>query len=353
MMRTPIKKAIMVENLSMVDIIEDIGGEMYDPLREYALEQLKSEGLIDDAWDAVDLFERTMAEYAGSNFAVAVDNCTDALYLCLKYLNCDKNQDVITIPKRTYASIPMVIHNAGCKYKFDDISWSGAYQLDPYPIYDSALRLTRGMYIQDSFQCISFHRKKILKLTKGGIILTNREDLIKKINSAVFPGYQGGPLMHVIAAKAAGFLEALQPEFKEYIKSVLANAKILAETLKNNGFKIYSDGTDTHLMLVDLRPYKVKGNLAAESLSRANITCNKNGIPFDTEKPMITSGIRLGTQAITTRGFGLNECQKVGELITKVIKGLSENPDDNSKIESDVRNEVISLTSSFPIYKNL
>ena len=114
--------------------------------------------------------------------------------------------------------------------------------------------------------------------------------------------------MHVIAAKAAGFLEALQPEFKEYIKSVLANAKILAETLKNNGFKIYSDGTDTHLMLVDLRPYKVKGNLAAESLSRSNITCNKNGIPFDTEKPMITSGIRLGTQAVTTRGFGLNEC---------------------------------------------
>ena len=113
------------------------------------------------------------------------------------------------------------------------------------------------------------------------------------------------------------------------------------------------DGTDTHLMLVDLRPYKVKGNLAAESLSRANITCNKNGIPFDTEKPMITSGIRLGTQAITTRGFGLNECQKVGELITKVIKGLSENPDDNSKVENEVRNEVISLTSSFPIYKNL
>ena len=159
--------------------------------------------------------------------------------------------------------------------------------------------------------------------------------------------------MHVIAAKAAGFLEALQPDFQDYIKSVLANAKILAETLKNNGFKIYSDGTDTHLMLVDLRPYNVKGNLAAESLSRANITCNKNGIPFDTEKPMITSGIRLGTQAITTRGFGLNECKKVGELITKTLKGLSENPDDNSKVEDEVRNEVIALTSSFPIYKNL
>ena len=169
----------MVENLLMADITEDIGGEMYNPLKEYALEQLKSEGLIEDAWDAVDLFERTMAEYAGSKFAVAVDNCTDALYLCLKYLKCDKNQDIITIPKRTYASIPMVIHNAGCRYKFDDISWSGAYQLDPYPIYDSALRLTRGMYIEDSFQCVSFHRKKILKLTKGGIILTNDQEAVE------------------------------------------------------------------------------------------------------------------------------------------------------------------------------
>ena len=159
--------------------------------------------------------------------------------------------------------------------------------------------------------------------------------------------------MHVIAAKAAGFLEALRPDFKDYIKSVLDNAKILSETLKNNGFKIYSGGTDTHLMLVDLRPFNVKGNSAAESLSRAYITCNKNGIPFDSEKPMITSGIRLGTQAATTRGFGLKEFQKVGELITKVVKGLSDNPEDNSKIEEEVRNEVVELTSFFPIYKNL
>ena len=194
---------------------------------------------------------------------------------------------------------------------------------------------------------------KVFRSARGGIILTNYEDLAKKFNTAVFPGYQGGPLMHVIAAKAAGFLEALQPDFQNYIKSVLANAKILAETLKNNGFKIYSDGTDTHLMLVDLRPYNVKGNLAAESLSRANITCNKNGIPFDTEKPMITSGIRLGTQAATTRGFGLNEFKTVGELITKTLKGLSQNPTDNGKIENEVKNEVIALTSSFPIYKNL
>jgi len=137
------------------------------------------------------------------------------------------------------------------------------------------------------------------------------------------------------------------------IKNVLANAKMLAETLKNNGFKIYSGGTDTHLMLVDLRPFGVKGNIASESLCRANITCNKNGIPFDTEKPMITSGIRLGSQAATTRGFGLKEFEKVGELITKVIKGLSKNPEDNSQIEEEVRKEVIDLCSSFPIYKNL
>jgi glycine hydroxymethyltransferase len=159
--------------------------------------------------------------------------------------------------------------------------------------------------------------------------------------------------MHIIAAKAAGFHEALKPEFKDYIKSVLANAKILSETLKNNGFKVYSGGTDTHLMLVDLRPFSVKGNVAAESLCRANITCNKNGIPFDTESPMITSGIRLGSQAATTRGFGLKEFQKVGELITKTIKGLSENSSDNSKVENDVRKEVIELCATFPIYRHL
>ena len=194
---------------------------------------------------------------------------------------------------------------------------------------------------------------KVFRSARGGIILTNDETLSKKINSAVFPGYQGGPLMHIIAAKAAGFQEALKPEFKDYIKSVIANAKVLAETLKNNGFKIYSGGTDTHLMLVDLRPFNVKGNLASDSLSRANITCNKNGIPFDTESPMITSGIRLGSQAATTRGFGLKEFQKVGELITKIIKGLSNNPSDNSKIEADVRKEVIELCASFPIYNKL
>ena len=194
---------------------------------------------------------------------------------------------------------------------------------------------------------------KVFRSARGGIILTNHEDIYKKINTAVFPGYQGGPLMHIIAAKAVGFKEALEPSFKEYISNVLANAKILAETLKTNGFKIYSGGTDTHLMLVDLRPFGVKGNAAAESLSRANITCNKNGIPFDTESPMVTSGIRLGSQAATTRGFGLNEFKIVGELITKVIKGLSANPEDNTKIEDEVRKEVVDLCSNFPIYKNL
>jgi len=194
---------------------------------------------------------------------------------------------------------------------------------------------------------------KVLRGARGGIILTNREDLIKKINSAVFPGYQGGPLMHIIAAKAVAFQEALKPNFKDYIKSVLANAKILSETLKNNGFKIFSGGTDTHLMLVDLRPFNVTGKDAEVSLCKANITCNKNGIPFDTEKMTITSGIRLGSQAATTRGFGLNEFKKVGTLITKVIKGLSENSADNSKVEEEVRKEVIELCSKFPIYNHL
>jgi len=159
--------------------------------------------------------------------------------------------------------------------------------------------------------------------------------------------------MHVIAAKAAAFEEALKPDFKEYIKSVLDNAKILSETLKNNGFKIFSGGTDTHLMLVDLRPFKVTGKDAETSLGKANITCNKNGIPFDTEKMTITSGIRLGTQAVTTRGFGLNEFKKVGDMITTVIQGLSKSPTDNSKAESEVKKEVIELCSKFPIYNYL
>ena len=193
---------------------------------------------------------------------------------------------------------------------------------------------------------------KVLRGPRGGIILTNNEDLIKKFNSAIFPGLQGGPLMHVIAAKAVCFKEALSSDFKVYTKNVINNAKILAEALKIKGFKIFSGGTDTHLILLDLRSFNVTGKDAQLSLGKANITCNKNGIPFDTESPMITSGIRLGTPACTTRGFGEPEFKFIAELIYKVLKGLSENKLDNSKIENEVQKEVINLCSSFPIYGN-
>ena len=193
---------------------------------------------------------------------------------------------------------------------------------------------------------------KVLRGPRGGIILTNSEELAKKFNSAVFPGLQGGPLMHVIAAKAVCFKEALSNEFKIYTKNVIKNAKALSERLSEKSFKIFSGGTDTHLMLVDLRAFKVTGKDAQASLGRANITCNKNGIPFDTESPFITSGIRLGTPACTTRGFKEEEFKLVGDLIYKVIKGLSESKSDNSKIENEVKKEIIDLCSSFPIYGN-
>jgi glycine hydroxymethyltransferase len=193
---------------------------------------------------------------------------------------------------------------------------------------------------------------KVLRGPRGGIILTNKEDLIKKFNSAIFPGLQGGPLMHVIAAKAVCFKEALDDEFKTYVKNVINNANVLSEKLSKNGFKIFSGGTDTHLMLLDLRAFNVTGKDAEASLGRANITCNKNGIPFDTQSPMITSGIRLGTPACTTRGFGPNEFDLIADLITKVINGLSENSLNNSKIEKEVQKEVIDLCSAFPIYSN-
>ena len=191
---------------------------------------------------------------------------------------------------------------------------------------------------------------KVLRGPRGGIILTNNEELIKKFNSAIFPGLQGGPLMHVIAAKAVCFKEALSEDFKEYTKNVINNAKILSESLIEKGFNIFSGGTDTHLMLLDLRSFNVTGKDAQASLGRANITCNKNGIPFDTESPMITSGIRLGTPACTTRGFGEQEFKLIAELIHKVIKGLSENKLDNSRIEKEVKKEIIDLCASFPIY---
>ena len=193
---------------------------------------------------------------------------------------------------------------------------------------------------------------KVLRGPRGGIILTNNEDLIKKFNSAIFPGLQGGPLMHVIAAKAVCFKEALSDEFKNYSKNVINNAKILSDKLISNGFKIFSGGTDTHLMLVDLREFNVTGKDVEASLVRANITCNKNGIPFDTQSPMITSGIRLGTPACTTRGFGPKEFSLIADLISKVVKGLSQNSKNNSKIEQEVQKEVIDLCSLYPIYSN-
>ncbi|MEX2449614.1 MAG: serine hydroxymethyltransferase [Rhodospirillales bacterium] len=191
---------------------------------------------------------------------------------------------------------------------------------------------------------------KTLRGPRGGMILTNDEALAKKINSAIFPGMQGGPLMHVIAAKAVAFKEALQPEFKTYAKSVAENAKVLASVMLESGFDVVSGGTDTHLLLVDLRPKKLTGKIAEASLERAYITCNKNGIPFDPEKPTVTSGIRLGTPAGTTRGFGPGEFRLIGELIAKVLDGLAADPENNDSIEADVRNRVIELCARFPIY---
>jgi glycine hydroxymethyltransferase len=192
---------------------------------------------------------------------------------------------------------------------------------------------------------------KTLRGPRGGFILTNDEELGKKINSAVFPGMQGGPLMHVIAAKAVAFGEALRPAFKLYAKNVADNAKALAEVLKNKGFDIVSGGTDTHLMLVDLRPKRLNGKVAEAALGRAHMTCNKNGIPFDPEKPAITSGVRLGTPAGTTRGFGIAEFRQVGELIAEVLDALSHrNADEDAAVEAAVREKVKRLISRFPIY---
>jgi glycine hydroxymethyltransferase len=194
---------------------------------------------------------------------------------------------------------------------------------------------------------------KTLRGPRGGMILSNDDEIGKKLNSAIFPGIQGGPLMHVIAAKAVAFGEVLDPSFKVYGKQVVDNAKALAETLVKRGVNIVSGGTDNHLMLVDLRPKKITGKAAEESLGRANLTCNKNAIPFDPEKPFVTSGIRLGTPAGTTRGFGVAEFKQIGELIGDVLDGLAANPSDNSAAEKKAREEVIKLCKRFPIYSDL
>ena len=194
---------------------------------------------------------------------------------------------------------------------------------------------------------------KTLRGPRGGMILTNDEAIAKKVNSAIFPGLQGGPLMHVIAGKAVAFGEALQPSFKTYAKSVVANADILAKTLIGHGLDIVSGGTDTHVVLVDLRPKKLTGNVAERSLENAYMTCNKNGIPFDPEKPMVTSGVRLGSPAATTRGFGVEEFVKVGDMIVEVLDGLASNPEDNSSVEAKIRAEVKELCNNFPLYSSL
>ncbi|MEM5473301.1 serine hydroxymethyltransferase [Hoeflea sp. AS60] len=196
---------------------------------------------------------------------------------------------------------------------------------------------------------------KTLRGPRGGIVLTNDEDIAKKINSAVFPGLQGGPLMHVIAAKAVAFGEALTPDFKTYIGNVVRNAEVLAETLVAGGLEIVSGGTDTHLMLVDLRPKNLTGKASEIALGRAFITCNKNGVPNDPEKPTITSGVRLGTPAGTTRGFGEAEFREIGALILEVLDGLkaANSEEGNAQVEAAVKAKVMSLTDRFPLYPHL
>ena len=192
---------------------------------------------------------------------------------------------------------------------------------------------------------------KTLRGPRGGIILTNDEELAKKFNSAIFPGLQGGPLMHVIAAKAVAFGEALKPDFKTYQENVIENAKILSKTLEERGFRIVTGGTDTHVVLVDVGSKNIKGNEAEKSLGNANITCNKNGIPFDTEKPMVTSGIRLGTPAGTTRGFGRDDFMNIGNWIADVLEELQINGiDNNDKAELSIKNKVLDLCKNYPIY---
>lgn len=192
---------------------------------------------------------------------------------------------------------------------------------------------------------------KTLRGPRGGMILTNNPDIAKKVNSAIFPGIQGGPLMHVIAAKAVAFGEALQPGFKTYIQNVVKNAQALADQLQKGGLDIVTGGTDTHVLLVDLRPKGVKGNATEKALGRAHITCNKNGVPFDPEKPTVTSGVRLGSPAGTTRGFGEAEFRQIADWIIQVVDGLAANGEDgNADVEAKVKAEVAQMCARFPLY---
>lgn len=200
---------------------------------------------------------------------------------------------------------------------------------------------------------VTFTTHKTLRGPRGGAIVTNNEDIAKKVNSAIFPGIQGGPLMHVIAGKAVAFGEALQPSFKSYAQAVVDNAEILAATLNAGGLDIVTGGTDTHVVLVDLRPMKLTGRDAEAAMERAGLTCNKNAVPYDPEKPTVTSGVRLGSPAATSRGFGQAEFKRVGELIIQVLQGLAERPDEQDATEADVRSRVEELCQRFPIYPNL
>ena len=237
-----------------------------------------------------------------------------------------------------FANFRMIADSVGAYFMVDMAHFAGlvAGGVHPNPL--------------DHAHVVTTTTHKTLRGPRGGMILTNDEAIAKKINSAVFPGLQGGPLMHVIAAKAVAFGEALRPEFRDYSRAVVENARVLAARLVEGGLNIVSGGTDTHLMLVDLRPKKLTGKAAEASLERAHITCNKNGIPFDPEKPAITSGVRLGTPAGTTRGFGVKEFRLAGSLIVEVLDGLAAHPEDNSVTEARVRAQVLELCRAFPIY---
>ena len=238
-----------------------------------------------------------------------------------------------------FARFRAVADKVGAKFMVDMAHFSGLVAAGEHP---NPL---------DHAHVVTTTTHKTLRGPRGGMILTRDADLGKKFNSAVFPGLQGGPLMHVIAAKAVAFGEALQPSFKQYQQTVISNARVLAATLSAGGLNMVSGGTDTHVTLVDLRPKGVTGKAAEAALGRAGITCNKNAIPFDPESPFVTSGVRLGTPAATTRGFGNDEFKQVGELILRVIDGLADNSEEgNAAVEKAVEQEVRALTSRFPIY---
>ena len=249
------------------------------------------------------------------------------------------------------SAIPRVIDFAKIREIADEV---GAYVLADVAHF--AGLIAAGEYPSPFPHChvATTTTHKTLRGPRGGMILTNDGDLAKKFNSAIFPGIQGGPLMHVIAAKAVAFGEALQPEFKTYIQQVIKNAQALSDQLIKGGLDTVTHGTDTHVLLVDLRPKGVKGNTTEKALERAHITCNKNGVPFDPEKPMVTSGIRLGSPAGTTRGFGEAEFRQIADWIIEVVDGLATNGEDgNAAVEAKVKAEVEAMCAKFPMYPNL